>query len=101
MLVMVNKKCWRALILIFLVTVLVSAVTKDSKAPSRRMEILFLGHNTNQHHNSEKLASILTKEYFKSGINITFTTDPGDLNEVNLSNYDGLILYANHDTISQ
>src|SRR5688500_1371829 len=67
---------------------------------ARRLEILFLGHTSNQHHNSEKLASIFNKEYFKSGINITFTMDPNDLNEANLAHYDGLIVYANHDTIS-
>lgn len=68
---------------------------------ARRLEILFLGHTSNQHHNSEKLASIFNKEYFKSGINITFTMDPKDLNEANLAHYDGLVVYANHDTISQ
>ena len=55
---------------------------------------------TNRHHNSERLAGYFTKEYFKSGINITFTTEPDDLNEENLVKYDGFIVYANHDTIS-
>ncbi|MDQ3846106.1 MAG: ThuA domain-containing protein, partial [Bacteroidota bacterium] len=66
----------------------------------RRLEILFLGHKANRHHNSELLADILTKEYFKDGINISFTDNPDDLNKDNLSHYDGLIVYANHDTIS-
>jgi len=66
----------------------------------RRLEILFLGHQNNRHHNSEKLADIFTKEYFKDGINITFTMQPDDLNDENLNHYDGLILYANHDSIS-
>ncbi len=65
----------------------------------RRLEILFLGHKS-KHHDSEKLADIMTKEYFKEGINITYTTDPNDLNEANLKQYDGLIVYANYDTIS-
>ena len=73
---------------------------KSDSGP-RRLEILFLGHKTNQHHNSEKLASILLREYFKSGINISFTTDPDDLNKANLAHYDGLIVYANHDSISK
>ncbi len=73
--------------------------TEYSPKP-RRLEILFLGHTTNRHHNSERLADLFLKEYFKEGINITFTTTPDDLNADNLSNYDGLILYANHDTIS-
>ncbi|HMJ70431.1 MAG TPA: PVC-type heme-binding CxxCH protein [Cyclobacteriaceae bacterium] len=66
----------------------------------RRLEILFLGHKNNRGHNSERLADVLLKEYFKQGINITFTTDPDDLNDVNLAGYDGLILYANHDSIT-
>jgi uncharacterized protein len=76
-----------------------AAIRTDQDGP-RRLEILFLGHTTNRHHNSEMLADIFTKEYFKSGINITFTSTPDDLNEQNLSYYDGLILYANHDSIS-
>jgi uncharacterized protein len=77
----------------------VSSIKSGNEAP-RRLEVLFLGHTSNQHHNSEKLASIFNKEYFKSGINITFTMDPNDLNEANLAHYDALIVYANHDTIS-
>ncbi|HEY5968496.1 MAG TPA: PVC-type heme-binding CxxCH protein [Chitinophagaceae bacterium] len=97
---MQNKRFWLPLIIILFV--LVSAfIKKDLASPSRRLEILFLGHKNNQSHNSEKLASIFSKEYFKGGINISFTTNPDDLNEGNLSNYDGLILYANHDTISK
>ena len=70
-----------------------------SASNARRLEILFLGHKS-KHHDSEKLADILTKEYFKDGINISYTTDPDDLNTANLSHYDGLIVYANHDSIS-
>ncbi|MEO9004029.1 MAG: PVC-type heme-binding CxxCH protein [Ginsengibacter sp.] len=69
-----------------------------SDSPSR-IEILFLGH-TSKHHNSELLADILTKEYFKDGINISYSTDPDDLNEKTLSQYDGLLLYANYDSIT-
>lgn len=65
----------------------------------RRLEILFLGHDS-KHHESEKLADILLAEYFKAGINISYTTNPDDLNEENLAYYDGLILYANHDSIT-
>jgi putative membrane-bound dehydrogenase-like protein len=70
----------------------------SSKVP-RRIELLFLGHKS-KHHDSEKLADIFTKEYFKAGINITYTTDPNDMNEKTLSQYDGLILYANYDSIT-
>lgn len=65
----------------------------------KRLEILFLGHNST-HHNSGQLADIMSKEYFKTGINITYTTNPEDLNENTLKEYDGLILYANYDSIT-
>ena len=75
----------------------ISAVN-SSNVP-RRIELLFLGHKS-KHHDSEKLADIFTKEYFKAGINITYTTDRDDMNEKTLSQYDGLILYANYDSIT-
>jgi putative membrane-bound dehydrogenase-like protein len=72
---------------------------EKNAADARRLEILFLGHKP-KHHDSEKLADILTKEFFKQGMNISYTTDPDDLNDKYLANYDGLVVYANHDTIS-
>ncbi len=65
----------------------------------RRLELLFLGHKS-LHHNSGQLADIFTREYFKDGFNITYSTDPNDMNEEYLKNFDGLILYANYDEIS-
>jgi putative membrane-bound dehydrogenase-like protein len=78
----------------------ISAGKQQSSDLPRRLEILFLGHKS-KHHDSEKLADIFTKEYFKDGINISYTTDPNDLNEANLKWYDGLIVYANHDSITK
>lgn len=86
-----------------LLSVIILGAAPTKRLPAdlpRRLELLFLGHKTNSHHNSELLADIMTREYFKAGINITFTSEPADLNETNLKHYDGLILYANHDTIS-
>lgn len=65
----------------------------------RRAEILFLG-NVSKHHDSGKYAPWLAIALFKRGINLTYTTDLNDLNTQNLSKYDGLVIYANHDTIS-
>ncbi len=31
---------------------------------------------------------------------ITYSTNPNDMNEANLQKFDGLLLYANYDTIS-
>jgi putative membrane-bound dehydrogenase-like protein len=68
--------------------------------PSHRLEILFLGHAAT-HHESGKLAEVVQQAFFKDGINITYTTNPDDLNDATLSKYDGLMVYANYDTISQ
>jgi len=74
-------------------------LTSSAKEAPRRAEILFLG-NVSTHHDSGKYAPWLAIELFKSGVNLTYTTDLKDLNTENLSKYDGLIIYANHDTIS-
>lgn len=99
---MLRIRFWFRFIVLSVALVLIAASDhKIQYNPSpRRLEILFLGHTTNRHHNSERLADLFLKEYFKDGINITFTMSPADLNEKNLSHYDGLILYANHDSIS-
>lgn len=97
-----QTRFWLPFATIFSFIMLLSScgINKSDSGP-RRMEILFLGHKNNQHHNSENLAGILLREYFKSGINISFTANPDDLNKDNLSHYDGLIVYANHDSISK
>ncbi|MBC6366217.1 PVC-type heme-binding CxxCH protein [Algoriphagus sp. AK58] len=70
-----------------------------SMTEPRRVEILVLGHES-EHHNSEKLMLHLGTPLFQKGINLTYTTDPNDLNEDVLYNYDGLMIYANHDSIT-
>ncbi len=71
----------------------------DDDLMPRRAEVLFLG-NVSKHHDSGKYAPWLAIATFKSGINITYTTELSDLNSGNLAKYDGLVIYANHDTIS-
>lgn len=70
-----------------------------SDTDPRRVEILVLGHES-EHHNSEKLMMYLQTPLFQKGINLTYTTDLEDLNEETLNNYDGLMIYANHESIS-
>jgi putative membrane-bound dehydrogenase-like protein len=67
--------------------------------PPRRGEVLFLG-NESKHHDSGKYAPWLAIALFKKGVNLTYTTTPNDLNPENLRNYDGVIIYANHDEIT-
>ncbi|TDE16758.1 PVC-type heme-binding CxxCH protein [Dyadobacter psychrotolerans] len=69
-----------------------------AKVEGRRAEILFLGH-TSKHHDSGKYAPWLGIKLFRSGINMSYTTDINDLNTENLNKYDGLIIYANHDSL--
>ncbi len=71
----------------------------DANEDPRRLEILFLGHDS-EHHNAAAYAPILAAYSAKSGINITYSEDPQDLNQRKLNLFDGLILYANHDSIS-
>ncbi|MGK6351941.1 PVC-type heme-binding CxxCH protein [Parapedobacter sp. DT-150] len=70
-----------------------------AKDGPRRLELFFLGHES-KHHDSELLAGILAQEYFSEGINITYSTDPDDLTRADFNRYDGLIVYANHDSIT-
>lgn len=70
-----------------------------SSTEPRRVEILVLGHES-EHHNSEKLMMYLETPLFQKGINLTYTTDVSDLNSEKLNNYDGLMIYANHDKIT-
>lgn len=77
-----------------------SSEKKPTDTDPRRLEILFLGH-ASEHHNSGAYAPILSSALSKDGINISYTENTKDLNEDNLSLYDGLIIYANHDSISQ
>ncbi len=68
------------------------------KAP-RRGEVLFLGH-ASKHHDAGKYAPWLAISLFRTGVNLTYTTSLNDLNPANLRKYDGLVIYANHDSIS-
>lgn len=66
---------------------------------SRRIEILFLGHDS-EHHNSARFAPMLKAVLAPEGLNFSYTADPKDLNAANLAQYDALIIYANHTAIT-
>ena len=65
----------------------------------RKIDILFLGHNS-EHHNSALYMPMLASALATEGIQLTYTDNPDDLNSANLAQYDGLLLYANHDSIT-
>lgn len=64
----------------------------------RRIEILFLGHDS-EHHNSADFLPMLASALSHDGINFTYTEKPEDLHAANLAYYDGLMIYANHEEI--
>ena len=65
----------------------------------RRTEILFLGDN-GHHKPIERVPEIMAALGVK-GINFTYTDKLEDLNTENLNKYDGLLIYANWDSIGK
>jgi len=63
-----------------------------------RIKVLFLGDNG--HHKPIERAADLLAPLARAGIDMDYTDDLNDLNNENLARYEGLILYANHTTIS-
>ncbi|CCH52231.1 membrane-bound dehydrogenase domain protein [Fibrisoma limi BUZ 3] len=63
----------------------------------RRTEILFLGDNG--HHKPIERVPQLMAALGSKGINITYTDRLEDLNPENLNKYDGLLIFANWDSI--
>src|SRR5690625_714031 len=72
---------------------------KETDIYPRPLQLLFLGR-ARRHHHSYESAPSLQREWTREGIHVTYTEDPDDLNEENLALYDGLMLYANHDSIT-
>lgn len=65
----------------------------------RPVEILFLGHDS-EHHNAAAYMPMLASHLATEGIHFTYTNNPDDLNTENLEQYDGLMIYANHEKIT-
>ncbi|MFD2574168.1 PVC-type heme-binding CxxCH protein [Spirosoma soli] len=100
---------------IVLAVALITALTQCARRPSngtrdlsaeanksgglhpRRTEILFLGDNG--HHKPIERVPQLMAALGNKGINITYTDKLEDINPENLAKYDGLLIYANWDSI--
>ncbi len=72
---------------------------KSIRNDSGKIEVLFLGHNS-EHHNSAQVLPLLASQLSLEGISFTYTSNPDDLNAENLDKYDALMIYANHDSIT-
>ena len=79
--------------------VLLSVALFASSAQPKRIELLFLGHNS-RHHDSARYAPMLKEAIAADGITLTYTADPNDLSPEKLSGYDALMIYANHTKIA-
>ena len=75
-----------------------TAVRQGATQP-RRTEILFLGDNG--HHRPIERVPQLMAALGNKGINITYTDKLEDLNADNLNKYDGLLIFANWDSIAK
>jgi len=87
------------LLLLFVLSSSCEKSQKNVRDESGRIQILFLGHNS-QHHNSAVYLPMLASALSTEGIYFTYTDDPNDLNELTLDKYDGLMIYANHEQIT-
>ncbi len=75
-----------------------SCSNHNERVAPGKMEVLFLGHDS-EHHNSEEFLPYLSASLTPRGINFSYTSDLNDLNRENLAQYDALAIYANHDEI--
>lgn len=73
--------------------------TGDNRDYPRRAEVLFVG-SADEATEAGKYASWLAIELFKSGINLTYTDNPGDVNPKDLRAYDGVVVFALSDAIT-
>lgn len=67
-----------------------------SKEQPRRAEVLFFGAG---HESSSNYATWLAVELFKTGVNLTYTTNLEDMNTEYLNKYDGVVLLVNEQEL--
>jgi hypothetical protein len=76
-----------------------SSPAAHTSGSRKTIQILFLGHNS-KHHDSARFGPMLFKALEADDITFTYTAEPNDLNSATLAKYDGVMIYANHDTIT-
>jgi putative membrane-bound dehydrogenase-like protein len=76
-----------------------SVLTAAAADGPRPLRVLFLGHES-EHHNSGKYLPYLMERFGREAIYFDYFTKPDCLTLETLARYDTVMLYANHDVIS-
>ncbi|MEY5011616.1 MAG: hypothetical protein RLZZ253_2755, partial [Verrucomicrobiota bacterium] len=71
-----------------------------AQAADGPLRVLFLGHES-EHHKSGEYAPMLMKELGREAIYIDYYTKPDCLNPDTLGYYDAVLLYANHNRVTE
>ena len=82
-----------------LALVLAAAFPSAQAGAAAPVKVLFLGHHS-EHHNSAKFEPMLATALAAEKISFDYSEDPADLNAAKLAQYDALMIYANHTTIT-
>ena len=82
-----------------LALVLAAALPRAQAGAAAPVKVLFLGHHS-EHHNSAKFEPMLATALAAEKISFDYSEDPADLNAAKLAQYDALMIYANHTTIT-
>src|SRR5215471_19334878 len=91
----VTRRCVMRALLSLLVVAFGAAA---SAAEPPKLKVLFLGDNG--HHKPAERFKQLLPVFAARNIELTYTDKLDDLNAKNLAQYDGLMIYANHEKIS-
>ncbi|HEX8310131.1 MAG TPA: ThuA domain-containing protein [Chthoniobacteraceae bacterium] len=84
----------------FLMLLATLVFTAAADATARPLRVLFLGHEDKKIHDSSAPAALLMEKLGREAIYFDCFTTPECLNSETLSQYDALMLYANHETIT-
>jgi uncharacterized protein len=93
-----SRTRWSIVVAALALLVAYAAVPR-AQAPPAPVKILFLGHHS-EHHNSAKFEPMIATALASEGITFDYSETPDDLNASKLAQYDALMIYANHTSIT-
>lgn len=82
-----------------IITGLIGFILIGCSSKKDKIDLLFLGHES-EHHDAQVYATTLSKYLFEKGVEMEFAYSPEVLSTDYLKNFDALIIYANHDSIT-